>query len=60
MMHSILAAAPPPDPACSQIRATRRLRRARQGLRAGGGGLGSGFVVDVTLRRALVCRAPPA
>lgn len=26
-----------------------------QGMRAGGGGLGPGFVVDVTLRRALVC-----
>ncbi len=33
--------------------------RVLQGFRAGGGGLGSGFVVDVTLRRALVCRAPP-
>ncbi|KAK9844083.1 hypothetical protein WJX81_004209 [Elliptochloris bilobata] len=31
-----------------------------EGLRAGGGGLGAGYVVDVTLRRALVCRAASA
>ena len=45
-------------PLCTRL-ASEDVWCAWQGFRAGGGGLGSGYVVDVTLRRALVCRAPP-